>query len=197
MVCNVRGTSGSGKTTLVRDIMALGQVLPLGDNPKKPVAYQLSIPSYSPIFVLGSYENVCGGMDGVKTQEEICDRIRQFAPLGHVLVEGLLMSTLFSKYVSLDRELLAQGVPTIWAFLDTPLDVCLDRVRARREARGTVTPLNTKNTTDKWHLMRHIYNKCTLPDVKDWKKISYPPAVLDARWVDYTKAAETVSEWLR
>ena len=124
--------------------------------------------------------------------------MRCYAPLGHVIFEGLLISHLFSRYAMLDRELFAQGIPFVWAFLDTPLEICLDRVRARREARGTETPLNVKNTTDKWHDMRRVFKKCTQGYESDWKKvIGYKIAKLDARWVGHENAVEEVSAWLR
>jgi len=40
------------------------------------------------VFVVGSYENTCGGTDGIKTQEEIADRVVKAHGHGHVLVEG-------------------------------------------------------------------------------------------------------------
>lgn len=196
MLLNIRGTSGSGKTTIVRGIMEKGTVAVLGDNPKKPDAYRVELPC-GPLFVIGSYENVCGGCDGIATQDEICDRVRMFIPHGHVLMEGLLMSHSFSRYAMLDRELAATGVPSIWAFLDTPLEVCLNRVRVRREERGNLKPLNTKNTSDKWHANRSTFAKFVGGKANDWKLVKgYPPAKLDARWLDHTRAVEQVYEWL-
>jgi len=189
-VINVRGTSGSGKTTVARGQMTMGDVIPLpGDEgtAKKPEAYSIATQGKPLLYLIGSYENVCGGCDGVPTQDEICRRVRKYAPMGDVLMEGLLMSHLFSRYRDLDRELHAQGIPFIWAFLDTPLEVCLDRVQARRNARfalkgGVQKPFNPKNTIDKWHDMRSVYGKAI-------------DAGLDARWVPYETATEVVASW--
>lgn len=151
---------------------------------KHPEAYRLIIGCLpQPLFVIGSYVNTCGGCDGISTQDEICDRVRRFAALGHVALEGLLMSHLFSRYAALAHEL----APTrfIWAFLDTPLELCLARVQARRDARGVAKrPLNPSNTTAKWHNMRKVYAKCQAVG-------------LDARWLDHNAAAEQVLTWLR
>ena len=201
MVINLRGTSGSGKTTVVRGIMAKGEVVALEGTTgtaKKPEAYALDVNGLDkPIRIIGSYENVCGGCDSISTQDEICRRIEVYAHQGHVLVEGLLMSHLFSRYAMLDRKLFAMGIPFVWAFIDTPLEVCLNRVRARREARGTTTPLNVKNTTDKWHDMRRVFDKCVKQRESDWKKvIGYKIAKLDARWVSHENAVEEVFGWL-
>jgi thymidylate kinase len=184
MIINPRGTSGSGKTTVVRGIMDHYPIVnPIfNENQRKPIGYQLlGHPDIKDTYVVGSYENVCGGCDSIKTQDEICDRVRRFAPLGHVLVEGLLMSHLFSRYVGLAKELIP--IPYVWAFLDTPLSVCIERVQVRRNARGITTPLNTKNTEQKWHDMRRVFAKCQA-------------AKLDARWLDHTNPVEIVWGWL-
>lgn len=200
MVINVRGTSGSGKTTLVRGLMSLGEKVPLIGSTgthKRPEAYQVVNISEKPdLFVIGSYENVCGGCDAISTQDEICRRVRLYAPQGNTVMEGLLMSHLFSRYRDLDRELnhttsdrFQCGIKFVWAFLDTPLEVCLDRVKARRQARYdakptlTQKPFNPQNTIDKWHDCRSVYEKAI-------------NAGLDARWVPYQNALATVSSWL-
>lgn len=204
MIINIRGTSGSGKTTVVRGIMDKGVVTPLDSKPK-PHGYRVTIPSLDlPVMVVGSYENTCGGTDGIKTQDEICDRIRRFAQDGHVLVEGLLMSKTFGRYAALDRELASTGHHFIWAFLDTPLDVCLARVEARRETRRLgkavvpeYKPLNPANTTTAWHNTHGCYAKVIGGRESDWKTAKgWPRAKLDGRWLPFDKAVETVFQWL-
>lgn len=184
MIINVRGTSGSGKTTVVRGLMALAaQTFPLGEKLKKPDAYVLTLDRVAqPLHIIGSYENVCGGCDGIPTQDDICNRVRRYSAQGHVVMEGLLMSHLFGRYQALDREL--QPIPYIWAFLDTPLELCLERVTQRRLARGNDKPLDPTNTSAKWHDMRRVFAKCQA-------------AGLDARWVDHTDPVPQVMEWLR
>ncbi len=156
--------------------------VPLGDNIKRPIAYELSADGLPTTYVMGSYENVCGGCDTIKTQDEICDRVRRFAPLGHVLFEGLLMSNIFSRYNDLAREL--DPIPYIWAFLDTPLQLCLDRINARRKARGKLEPVNPFNTTAKWTQTKSCARK-----VMALSK-------LDGRWLDHTNGTEIVWDWL-
>jgi hypothetical protein len=195
-VINVRGTSGSGKTTVIRGVMGAGVTTKLfgepepdgslfGKTPTTPEAYRVEPqhqpPDGRPFFVIGSYEAVCGGCDAIHTQDEICARVRRYAAQGHVLMEGLLMSHLFSRYAALDREL--QPTPYIWAFLDTPLELCIERVEKRRRERFAKKPLNPHNTIQKWNDMRRVYAKCQA-------------AGLDARWLDHTKATPTVLDWL-
>lgn len=192
MIINVRGTSGSGKTTVVREVMAAGNAEMLFGDGKaggifgkaiRPEAYRVNIAGVvTPVYVIGSYEHVCGGCDSIRSQDEVCDRVRRYARQGHVVMEGLLVSHLFSRYKALDREL--QPIPYIWAFLDTPLDLCLERVEARRLSRGSDKPLNPRNTIQKWHDSRRVFEKCQA-------------AGLDARWVDYRTAATDVLTWLK
>jgi hypothetical protein len=204
MILNFRGTSGSGKTTVVRGLMSKYPIIiPLGEQPeKKPDGYECRpdrtglAPYDSPVadapnlYVVGSYKNTCGGCDGIKTQNEACDRVRRYAPLGDVVFEGLLISHIFGRYKLLDQEMNREhGHTTIWAFLDTPLELCLDRIRARRDARAAANgkeskPLNTQNTEDKWHDARRSFEKAT-------------SSGLDARWLDHTNPIEQAWEWLR
>ena len=206
MVINVRGTSGSGKSTIVRGIMGKGIVSFIGEG-RKPDGYIVQIPERERhIYVVGPYVTACGGCDQISTQDEICDRIRAYSTLGDVLVEGLLMSHSFARYAALDRELwYRDSTHCIWAFLDTPLELCLDRVRARREERALLTgkdrgELNTKNTTDKWNDNQEVYHKFLNAKSSDWKllpKFGYKgaPMKLDARMVDHTRAVDQVYEW--
>lgn len=215
MVINLRGTSGSGKTTIVRGIMAkASQINPMFftgtgfievvGKEKKPDGYRMYLDGKPSVYAIGSYENTCGGCDAISSQDEICDRIRRYAPHGHVLVEGLLMSHLFSRYAMLDRELHAKGIDFVWAFIDTPLELCLQRVEARREERRLAKknppeykPLDPTNTVDKWNDMRRVHKKCVSADPKDWKKVvGYTPVKLDARWIDHQNAVEQVYGWL-
>ena len=204
MILNFRSTSGGGKTTTVRGIMSKGKVIPLGKNIKDPEAYCVIIPAAGrPVYVLGSYEQTCGGMDRVQKQDYICNLILKYAVQGHVLVEGLLMSHTFGRYASLDREMHKQGIHYVWAFLDTPLELCLERGTARRETRRLAKanpppfkPLNPENTTSAWNAMFRVFEKCGAENAKDWKDIPYPHAKLDARWLDHKKSVEQAFRWL-
>ena len=204
MILDIRGTSGSGKSTVARGLMAMyPNITPLGPEvEKKPEGYECRpdrqglAPHDSPLadmpnlYVVGSYKNTCGGCDGIKTQEEACERVRRYAAQGDVVFEGLLISHIFERYHKLDKELeAAHGQHTIWAFLDTPLEVCLERVRVRRETRATAkgkvaSELDPKNTVDKWHDARRGFEKCQA-------------AKLDARWLDHTNPISQAWAWLQ
>ena len=146
-IVKIHGTSGSGKTTAVRNLMELGEVDKIGD-PKRPEAYRIiNVNGVThPIFVLGSYEGVCGGMDTISLVKDQIALIHDYAPLGHVVYEGLLIST---YYGALGLAMEQYGEDHIWAFLDTPIDVCIDRVKQRRLAAGNLKPLNERNTRER------------------------------------------------
>jgi hypothetical protein len=147
MLLKIHGTSGAGKTTIVRDLMEVAtQILPMGPV-KRPEAYRLTVPGVArPVYVLGPYENTCGGMDGVSSVNDQIDLIHHYADLGHVIYEGLLLST---YYGSLGAAVERYGKEHVWAFLDTPIEVCIERVKARRIAAGNDKPLNERNTRER------------------------------------------------
>lgn len=188
MIVNVRGTSGSGKTTTIRRLMDMfPNVVPLGENPRKPEGYKLWGSDLQDIYILGSYENVCGGCDGIKTQDEICERIRRWYQLGHVIFEGLLVSTLFSRYNELAAAL--RPVPTMFVYLDTPVETCVERVLQRRLDRATAAGKEPKQfddskTRDKWNVINLTAKK-------------FKAAGADVRVFHAETAAEQILEALR
>ena len=89
-------------------------------------------------------ENTCGGTDGINTQAEIADRALASHPRGHVLLEGLLLSKVGPNAIT--TQMLAPTGAYVAAYIDTPLQTCLDRVQARRVERGDERPFNPQNT---------------------------------------------------
>lgn len=141
MIINLRGTSGAGKTTVVRELMERHGYSEIVQK-KKTIGIHIPIPD-EPLYVVGRYDNVCGGCDTVKSQDEVRRRIRTFARSGHVLFEGLTINNGYTKNLALMRKL---GHPFSFVFLDTPLRTCISRVRKRRKARGADPDFNTSNT---------------------------------------------------
>lgn len=143
MIIQLRGTSGSGKTTAMRAIMAgLGVPRPLAvrvAGRRNPLWYQ-----YGNVAVIGSYESTCGGCDTIHGYPLLIQTVRErLAERYHVLMEGLLLSEDVKQTLSLPHPLLQI------IFLATPLDTCLERVKARRAARGNDKPLNPHNTSNR------------------------------------------------
>jgi len=147
----LRGTSGSGKTTIARTFIEKYPHNPIVSAGKKIWGYEINLSSEkisSPLYVIGSYETTCGGCDGINTQKEIADRALEARGYGgHVLIEGLLLAHAGPKAIT--TTMLKETNSYVLGYVDTPLDVCLDRVQKRRIARGDLRPFNPDNTISK------------------------------------------------
>lgn len=157
MIIKLHGTSGAGKSTAVRALMDLGKAVPLGDKPSKPEAYCVLMRDLDlPVYVLGSYENQCGGMDGITSVDEQISLIHKYAKLGNVLYEGLLLSTYYGKLGAAVKQ---YGTNHVWAFLDTPMEVCIERVKQRRLSKGNEMPFNEENTRSRQRAIDSLRRK--------------------------------------
>lgn len=184
-IVNVRGCNGSGKTHTVRRFLDRLPTVAIGPE-KRPLGYQVDATEWGitlPVYVVGSYENVCGGCDGISTQEEIADRIVKAVGAGHVLAEGLLVSK-SSAGGHVAPILKEHGA--IFAFLDTPWELCLSRVLSRRLAAGNEKPFDPEKT------MRSAYEQCHRS-----AELLTLAGGYDVRWVDYTDPVGTVVSYLR
>jgi len=183
-IIQLRGCNGSGKTHAVRAFIERLPSEPVGGKPSKPAGYRIDATSWgiqTPIYVVGSYENACGGLDGVSYPEH-GPRILQAAEHGHVLAEGLLASKTGVK-----GQLIAalRGHNVIYGFLDTPWEVCLERVLARRAAAGNDKPFDPEKT------MRGAFKGCRRAE-----ELLVEAGEFDVRRIDHTRAVAQVREWL-
>lgn len=144
-IINVRGCNGSGKTTLVRRLIHLdpnAQKVTLDTQVTNNLIYKTPghfLPNLETI-VLGPYVEgkATGGMDNVNTTIEATWAVMNAARQArNVVFEGVLISTVWSTWWELSQDLEAKlGKPITFAFLDTPADVCVERVKQRRLAKG-------------------------------------------------------------
>jgi hypothetical protein len=165
MIVNIRGTHGSGKSTVVKKIMGRfpTEVEEYEERPRgrKALVYRVfpKARSYgqrqaAPLYVIGNYDTACGGCDGIQPYDRIWPLVYKYGTFSDVLFEGALVS---SSYGNIGRSSEEFGKNFVFAFMDTPLEICLERVRARRLAKGNEKPLDPKNTTTKWnHVMESI-----------------------------------------
>jgi hypothetical protein len=184
MIVNVRGCNGSGKTHTVRRFIERLPHEVLG-KPTKPWGYKVDATSWGltrPVMIVGSYVNACGGADGISNQLEIAERTVQASEYGHVLLEGLLVSKSSDKGV-VAPILKEHGA--IFGFLDTPWDVCLERVLARRIAAGNDKPFDPEKT------MRGAYKGCH----RSFELLT--AFGCDTRWIPYQDSVGTVVGWLK
>lgn len=181
MIINIRGTSGSGKTFTVKGLMAkFAEVVPLEVDGRISVYHCSRGVDYAPVYVVGNYHMKSGGCDRLGTPQFICDLISKYAAFGDVIFEGLLVSRTVGRYEKLDR---ASGGNFIWAFLDTPLELCIERVNARRAATGNDKPFNPEGLTETWNYCQRYFKRVTAGG-------------MDARWLSSHNSVETVWGWL-
>lgn len=148
IVVKIGGCNGSGKTTLVRALLDnkkydFKPVLKAASRGRmaKPEAY-IGMPgatflnaNIQAIVILGSYETACGGMDTVNNQVEKMALLRKYCQPGNLVIfEGVLTGVTYGEMGQLSES---QGHFGRWlyAFMDTPLKTCIERVLVRREAR--------------------------------------------------------------
>ena len=130
MLVNVRGANGSGKSTTVRYLLDkygnTDKIEQLGwrKNGPKVVGYRL----HGNLIVAGRYEYYqMGGLDGfkyAKMWEELLPGLAKEAD--HLVFESVIIS----GNVGRARDLANQH-PCIFAFMDTPLETCIERIYAR------------------------------------------------------------------
>lgn len=128
MIINIRGTNASGKSSVVKSLIEAKGGSPLYAG-KKVIGYQLQ----GQTMVVGRYETACGGVDASFSKKGDTERveqiIRDWAGEGfHVVFESILISTVYSRWLKLSQDFAGEYV---WAFMDTPLDLCFDRVYER------------------------------------------------------------------
>lgn len=149
LIVNIRGTNGSGKSTLMRLLMERFGRVPINcATTNKVIGYEM--PGLQ-ARVVGKYETACGGCDTIKTQDEAKHLVHAFSTAGNVFFEGVLISTIFGPWLEFSR----QHGGMIWAFLDTPLETCLERIQIRNGGK----PIKTDQVRDKWEGMRRIADK--------------------------------------
>ena len=158
-IIKIHGCSGAGKTTVARAILTQATRVTVVEPKDKPEAYICEFPELfieTPIIVLGSYANNCGGMDTVDSAAKAMEMVKFYHPIGHIIHEGLLQSTYYGA-MGVDSK--QYGDDYIYAFLDTPLMTCLSRVVLRREQNQSKNKFNPQLTTDKFNTIERLREK--------------------------------------
>jgi len=126
-VFNLRGGNGAGKTTVGHWLIDTYQATPLYEpnlrsaSVRKPMAWQLP----GDLYVLGRYQ---AGGDGIGF-DALGDMVTAFSRIGHVFFENVMVSGNLSTWVPKRR--LIPDVDWVWMTLDTPAQLCLDRIQQR------------------------------------------------------------------
>jgi thymidylate kinase len=150
MIVSIRGTNGSGKSTLVRSYMkTLSKVVPT-EELGKIIGYSGYNRTGNYVGIVGRYETDCGGCDTIKTQDLVVERVKNAAHFGHCVFEGVIVGDIYGRWKALSDEY-APG-EFVFAYLDTPLELCLERVGKRRAAKGKdPTDFNTALVAQKYN----------------------------------------------
>lgn len=172
IILRISGTFGSGKTTSVRQFLNGYPSEELRNSANKIMGYKVDASSAGisqPIYVVGKYDNVCGGTDAISTQQEIADRVLAAHKFGHVIYEGALVSG--SGLAGAVTKAVHETGCDVYAFLDTPEQVCIERVIGRRQAAGNDKEFNPKNLKHKFVSVVNTY--------KALKAAGYPTHLID------------------
>ena len=184
----IKGTNGSGKSTVVRELIArLGKQSILRVNSKE-AGYRCKYEDGS-LFVLGKYKNaVCGGLDssfsygGAADDLLLC--IDKLAPQGHVVCEGVIAITSygFGRVTRFATKLERKGHRMIFARIDTPAEVCVERVKQRRLEAGNMKPFNPEGLLHKYESI--------LTSQEKLRQAGY-----DARILPHEEPLQTLLRW--
>lgn len=156
---NIRGCNGSGKTTLLRSLAKSGPAH-LVQVPVDEALGHKSIPFtiVEGLAILGDYvpgsTATTAGCDRVKTQAATKQALeRAFAGLGVdlVLFEGIVVSTIYGPW----KDWAGANGGMLWAFLDTPLATCLERVQLRNGGK----PVKEDQIADKHRTIARVRDK--------------------------------------
>lgn len=154
MIINIRGTNGSGKTYLARQLIGpnpqLVDLLWYPSPTKKDPERKASVEGYGQpgeVVAIGSYKQGCGGMDtipsfdlqqrGVRAaydwkRPQTDHLLTRSGRPEHIVCEGVLASTVAGSWLNFFCGFNKDEV--LIAYLDTPLEVCLERIRQRQIA---------------------------------------------------------------
>lgn len=143
MILSLRGPSGSGKTHTIYELLAEYEAEKLWKphfakgTPTQPRAHRIGN-----LYVIGRYSGApCSGADGLYPLKDIVlPLIRHYAKLGHVLIEGLVLSSAVSLWTDVAEEFPGE---VLLAFMDTPVDVCIQQVYKRNGGKS----INEKQLT--------------------------------------------------
>lgn len=172
-VVNLRGTNGSGKTTLVRSLLND----PRGDwvadwspsltkaqthsRKRRPIANGYYAHAWN-LHVIGSYDKVCGGTDGL-SPVELEARMWAAVQAGRsVIFEGYFAANARERWLLAGPKLKAIGARYLDCYLSTPMETCVERVLARRAAAGNTKPYDPdKHTRYNWRNQRNNLSRFT------------------------------------
>lgn len=191
---NLRGTSGSGKSTIVRTLMdryplKVPQFILGRKQPISYILYREHIDDGAPLFVVGHYEQPTGGADSVSQgMDYIYKMINDALDLRYdCIFEGLVVASDVTRCVSLKDRAQLMVIE-----LNTPIEICLEGIRARRIARAAAK--SAKKGIE--ILPKEVDPKNTVAKMKQLKpqRIRFKNAGVDFRYIDREEAMKSTLE---
>jgi predicted ABC-type ATPase len=160
---NLRGTNGSGKSTLARCFLGENDAevtLTTFETPKgkvKPIIGYVNPDLNS--CVVGDYSTMAGGLDKVKTfalQFEAIEAALALDDVEVVVAEGVLASTVLGSWAEHAKKLKKElGHRVIWAFFETPVEHCIERIYSRNGGK----PIKEDLVRGKWEQIDRVRQK--------------------------------------
>lgn len=151
LLVNIRGCNGSGKSTIPLSMMDDPQMYVVEKSYKGKNRKLLTVfPTYGWI-AMGSYHNKCGGLDGYADTDMIKKGlwyVLKHYPEYHVVMEGVIPSTVYSTYEKLFLEV-QEKYPerkVIVVNLLPPVEECLKRIQLRNGGK----PIKEDLVRSKW-----------------------------------------------
>lgn len=156
LIINIRGTNGSGKSTVplqMRDTDEGKYTISRGKD------YTLTVfPKYK-FIALGSYHTKTGGLDKIQLTDNVKAALKEAKELAkelgyHILMEGMLASTVKSTYLNMLQEAEKEGFKPIVIIYTTPPEICLTRIYDRNGGK----PIKESMVIDKYNRIMGQYD---------------------------------------
>lgn len=140
LLVNIRGCNGAGKSTIPLMMLQTDpytfEVTWKYDGKERVVA--TVFPKYQ-FLAIGKYQTKCGGLDSLKSTQETKDAVDTLWNCKfHILMEGVLASTVYGTYVDLFQSISKRYAPldlplrqVVMFNIVPPLEVCLERIQQR------------------------------------------------------------------
>lgn len=141
---NLRGTNGSGKTHVARHLIQCSMAKPYTRRGSKILTYKGSLYGCD-LILFGSYETNCGGCDTIPSVHIVSELLHKYMAYDNTMIfyEGLMISHMIGTVGEAAKQ---YPYHHVMGFLDTPLEMCIERVKQRRLSVGNAKPFDPERT---------------------------------------------------
>ena len=138
VILKLGGGNGSGKSSLARVLLGTAPV-PFYDDlvPGKVAGYTCEFEGIK-IRVLGRYESACGGVDAIGKIDKWLPLVEKYSTdttVDALFFEGILSGQTFGRCGEFSNTQVGRW---LYAVVDAPVEVCLERILERRRAKGNM-----------------------------------------------------------